>query len=241
MDGILLIDKPEGITSSQVVVKIRKHFKFDKVGHAGTLDPLGTGLLVVLVGKATKQQDTLMGADKKYEGTILLGQSTDTDDVTGEILATAEIPVIDEKVLESVVKHFTGEQEQTAPIYSALKVAGVPSYKRARRGETVTPKTRTVTIHNLELSFEMPNRLRYQVHCSKGTYVRSLARDIGDFLGTKACMETLRRTYSAPYSITDAATLDEVLSSGGKRTVVSVHDCALVFAATTERCPPEEI
>ena len=193
-EDVILVDKPFGLTSSQVVVRLKKQLKLKKVGHAGTLDPIGTGLLVVLVGKATKKQDELMGGVKEYEGEILLGGATDTDDVTGEIIESGsnaffEVGVSERKIqLERAREKFLGTQFQVAPIYSALKVNGQASYKRARRGEKISGKTREITIYDLQLIEREGKRLAYKVRCSKGTYIRSLARDIGDFLGTKGCL-----------------------------------------------------
>lgn len=193
VDGILLLDKPEGITSAEVVRRI-KHKVGGKVGHLGTLDPFATGLLPLCLGEGTKIAQFLNAADKEYEGTILLGVSTDTGDRTGQTTAEEAVPTIDAEMLAKVADRFRGTSKQTPPMYSAVKRDGVPLYKLARQGVEVEREPREITIFDLEMKVSGENQLSFRVACSKGTYVRVLAEDIGRELGTVAHLSELRRT-----------------------------------------------
>jgi tRNA pseudouridine55 synthase len=206
-----LVDKPEGVSSFWVVRKLRWLCKVKKVGHAGTLDPFATGLLIVLTGKGTRHQDAFMGQSKTYEADFMLGQSSDTCDRTGqvEIRYEGECP-FDEPTLEKALDTFRGEITQQVPAFSAVKVRGKRLYKSARMGEEVERPSRQVEIHSLDvLSFEWP-LLRVRVHCSKGTYIRSIASDLGDLLGTGALVQELRRTSSGEYYIQKALTIEDL-------------------------------
>lgn len=218
MNGALIIDKPSGITSAKVVSTIKRKYSLARVGHCGTLDPLATGVLVVLCGQATRLQSFLMAGKKSYQGVIQLGLSTSTDDIEGEILVEDIcLNFCEEKELAvwagELERKFLGKQLQTPPQVSAIKVAGQASYKRARKGESVSLKERQIEIFELKLKFISNTELAYEVCCSKGTYVRSLARDIGEYLGSAACIKTLRRTSSEPFSIAQACALDELDSA----------------------------
>lgn len=217
LSGILLIDKPPGITSQQALTKLKKACRLSKVGHAGTLDPFATGLLVVLVGKATRLQEFLLQDHKFYEGVILVGQRTDTDDVTGKLLPSiGDSPSDSELSLRcsELERKFSGVLQQVPPSYSAVHIAGKRAYQLARRGTQMEGKLdfREVTVHEIRLLPLASHRLHYQLHCSKGTYVRSIARDIGEYLGCGACVETLRRTQSGKLSLSQALSLEALVS-----------------------------
>ncbi len=212
-DGILLVDKPSEWTSSDVVVKIRNHFKFSKVGHGGTLDPLATGLLVVLIGKGTKLSDRIMGGDKTYEGTLHLGITTDSQDADGEILEQKDAAHITREMVEAVIEqNYLGDIEQIPPMVSAIKKNGVPLYKMARRGQEIEREPRKIHVSSFEiLEFDNP-LVKFRVRSTKGTYVRTLAHDIGNDLEVGGSLDALRRTESGPLSIDNAHTLDEILA-----------------------------
>ncbi len=213
MDGeLLLIDKPAGITSHDVVDRVRRIKGTRRVGHAGTLDPFATGLLIVGVGPATKELTALVGLDKEYVATARLGATSTTDDIEGDIVENETSSLPSREMIEAVLRHFTGQHEQTAPIYSAKKVGGKKLYELARKGlgDTVTLPTKVVTIHEIELvSYDWP-ALTFRVRSSSGTYIRALARDIGQMLGCGAYLTALRRTKIGSYDIKDAKTLDEL-------------------------------
>lgn len=218
-DGALLVDKVQGLTSAAVVAKVKRHFKLKRVGHAGTLDPLATGLLVVLCGKASKLQALFLESEKVYSGIIRLGLSTDTDDLEGEVQEEdAELQFLKDRPKEELEQRikaaFSGTQEQLPPQYSAINVEGRRSYVRARRGETVVHTPREVSIVWEEIELAAPTELRYRVRCSKGTYIRSLARDIGKFLGSCGCLQSIRRVETGPFEINQAHLLDEIFEHG---------------------------
>jgi tRNA pseudouridine55 synthase len=206
-DGVLLVDKPSGMTSHDVVDSIRRHFRFDKVGHAGTLDPQGTGLLVLMLGRATKLADSLMGHDKTYLGTLRLGVSTDTQDAEGRVLREADPSGVTAEALRERMGALEGDLMHTPPMVSAVKKDGVPLYKLARAGKTVERTPKLVHIYEFRLTrFESP-RADFLLRCSKGVYVRTLCAEIGDALGCGAMLEALRRTRSGPFSLDDALPL----------------------------------
>ncbi|MGH7814475.1 MAG: tRNA pseudouridine(55) synthase TruB [Candidatus Binataceae bacterium] len=214
MDGIILIDKPAGLTSSEAVRRIKRFVKPSRVGHLGTLDPFATGLLPIMIGEATKLAPFIEGGDKEYAGLIRLGAETDTLDRDGAVVRTAAVPAITAEKLAAAAARFTGPIEQVPPVYSAIKRAGVPLYRLARRGDEVEPPPpRNVEIKRLKLSMEGPDAIRFSAACSPGTYARSLARDIGVALGTAAHLEELRRTRNGVFSIADAQPLDEVIAA----------------------------
>jgi tRNA pseudouridine55 synthase len=214
MDAIVLVDKPAGISSAEVVRRIKSRVKPARVGHLGTLDPFATGLLPIMIGEATKLAPYIDGGNKTYAGLIRLGVETDTLDRDGTVLRIAEVPAIDSAEIAEVAARFTGVIEQTPPIFSAIKRDGVPLYKLARRGDDVPPpEPRRVEIKRLDLEIESRDALRFVAVCSPGTYARSLARDIGVVLGTVAHLEELRRTRNGTFSIDDAAPMADVLAA----------------------------
>ena len=216
MDGIILIDKPAGITSSEVVRRIKAIVKPARVGHLGTLDPFATGLLPIMIGEATRLAPFLEGGAKQYQGVIRLGAETDTLDRDGAVVRTAVIPALDRARLDQVAARFRGAIEQTPPIFSALKRGGVRLYDLARRGGQVAPPpARRVEIRALTLEADGAAALRFVVECSAGTYIRSLARDIGVALGSAAYLAELRRIRSGQFAIEDAYPLEQALASLG--------------------------
>ena len=207
IDGALLVDKPLGLSSNAVLQKAKKLFGAAKAGHAGTLDPLASGLLLVLFGEATKFAGPLLDDDKEYLATLKLGEKTSTGDAEGTVLEKKEVQV-SEAQIDAALRGFRGEIEQVPPMHSALKRDGVPLYALARRGETVERAARRVRIAELEkLRFQSPY-VHLRVRCSKGTYVRTLAEDIGAALGSGAHLAALRRTACGRFSVHDAVTLD---------------------------------
>lgn len=212
MTGILLVDKPEDVSSAGVIRALKARLGPAKVGHLGTLDPFASGLLPLCLGEATKIARYLLVEHKAYTGTIHLGAATDTLDRTGKVLEQAPVPALTANALAAVARRFTGRQQQVPPMYSALKRDGVPLYKLARRGVEVERPARTVEITALELTLRDAARVDFQVACSKGTYVRVLAADIGRALGTVAHLEALRRTRVGTFRIEDASTLAGLLA-----------------------------
>ena len=208
-DGALLLDKPVGISSNRALQAAKKLLGAKKAGHAGTLDPLASGLLVLLFGEATKVAGPLLDEDKEYLATVRLGVKTRTGDAEGEVIGTKDSR-ISEAQLAPALARFVGEIEQVPPMYSALKRAGVPLYALARRGESVERPARRVRISEIEnLGFTAPD-LRLRVRCSKGTYIRALAEDIGDALGSYAHLAALRRTASGQFRVEEAVTLEDL-------------------------------
>jgi tRNA pseudouridine55 synthase len=210
-DGVLLVDKPAGMTSHDVVDRVRRHFGFKKVGHCGTLDPAATGLLILVIERATKLQDRLMSDDKTYEGTMLLGVSTDSQDADGEVIAEKPVPPLTEEDIDRAFAKFRGDLQQVPPMVSAVKHQGTPLYKLARKGKTVEREPRLVHIYDLRvLGLELP-RVQLRVACTKGTYVRTLCSDIGDLLGCGAHLYELRRLRSGDFDVKDAHSLKTIL------------------------------
>ena len=209
MHGLLLLDKAVGLSSNAAMQKVRRLFDADKAGHGGTLDPLASGLLPVLFGEACKLAASALEGDKAYEAVVRLGITTSTDDAEGEILTEAPValPGLDERIA-AVLPRFRGRIRQVPPIYSALKVNGKALYRHAREGAPVVPEARDVTIHGLEVLGRDGVDLRLSVACSKGTYIRSLARDLGAALGSGAHLAGLRRTVVGRFDIAEAFTLD---------------------------------
>ena len=229
MNAILLVDKPAGISSAEVVRRVKSRVKPARVGHLGTLDPFATGLLPIMIGEATKLAPFIDGGDKEYAGLIRLGVETDTLDRDGAEVRRADVPAISSEKIAQVTAQFTGAIEQVPPVYSAIKRAGVPLYRLARRGDDVPPpEKRSVEIKRLDLVCEAPDAIRFVATCSPGTYARSLARDIGIALGTVAHLDELRRTRNGAFSIADAIPLADVLAaldSGAPRLpVISLRD-----------------
>ncbi|RME68303.1 MAG: tRNA pseudouridine(55) synthase TruB [Verrucomicrobia bacterium] len=208
-EGVLLIDKPAGITSHDVVDRVRRVLRMKRVGHAGTLDPMATGLMLVLVGKATKLSQYLMSLDKEYEGTVTLGVTTNTHDADGEVVSTKPVPELTEDAVLEVMDTFIGDQYQTPPMFSAIKKEGVPLYKLARKGREIEREPRFIRISEFELLRFAPPELDIRVRCSKGTYIRTLAHDLGEKIGCGGHLSALRRTAIDRFSIDQAIPLDE--------------------------------
>lgn len=211
IDGLLLVDKADGMTSHDVVQHVRRRFQFKKVGHCGTLDPAATGLLMLVIGKATKVQDLLMSEDKVYEGELTLGITTSTQDAEGEIIERSEnLDAITESDIHQAFAQYQGDFYQIPPMVSALKKDGVPLYKLARKGIEVEREPRLVTVYRHEiLSVEIP-RVQFEIVCSKGFYVRTYCHDIGAQLGCGGHLSRLRRTRSGNFSIESAIAWSEL-------------------------------
>jgi tRNA pseudouridine55 synthase len=210
--GILLLDKPEGMSSAGAIRALKPRLGGAKVGHLGTLDPFASGLLPLCVGEATKIARWLLLERKAYEGTIRLGSATDTLDCTGALVGAAPVPAFDQTALDALALRFTGRQRQVPPMYSALKRDGVPLYKLARQGIAVEREAREIEIGVFRLLLRDPERLDFTVECSKGTYVRVLAADVGRSLGTVAHLERLRRTRVGGFHLEQAHTLVALLA-----------------------------
>jgi tRNA pseudouridine55 synthase len=229
LDGVLLVDKPGEHTSHDVVARLRRKLNMKRIGHAGTLDPMATGLMIVLIGKATKISQYLISLDKEYEGTVELGKVTDSQDADGEVLETRPVPPLTEAEVRAAMKGFLGDQYQTPPMYSAIKIDGVPLYKSARKGVEVEREPRFIRVMNFDLThFELP-RFDFRLRCSKGTYVRTIAHDLGQKLGCGGHLARLRRTATDKFNVTQALTLDQIealsLSEIEKR-LIPVHQAA---------------
>lgn len=208
-NGIIIIYKEQGFTSFDVVAKLRGICGQKKIGHTGTLDPDATGVLPVCLGNATKVCDMLTDGDKTYQAVLLLGKETDTQDMTGTVLAEKPVTA-DEQMVSEVIRSFCGKQMQIPPMYSALKVNGQKLCDLARAGKTVERKARKITVYDIVIcEMDLP-RVTIEVHCSKGTYIRTLCHDIGQKLGCGGCMESLRRTRAAGFTIEQALTLSQV-------------------------------
>ncbi len=209
--GILLIDKPAGITSADVTNRLKRKFRFKRIGHGGTLDPFATGLLIVLTGEATKVARFLLEGEKEYEAEATLGSETDTGDLTGEVVNRCESENLSREEWQEFAKSWTGTVRQTPPAYSAIKVKGKPLYEYARAGEEVQIPAREVTIRELEVLEATAQIMKFRVRCSGGTYVRALAADLAMAAGTCAHLTALRRTASSSFRVADALTLDSAL------------------------------
>ena len=213
-DGALLVDKPKGITSFGVVKKVRWALGVKKVGHAGTLDPMATGLLILLVGRdATRQQDRFMGLPKVYTGTLRLGQTTASYDAETPVEEEADASGVTDADLEAARTGFVGEILQRPPVYSAIKKGGERLYKKARRGEEVEVEPRPTTVYAYEITGRRGDDVDFRVECSKGTYIRSLAHDLGQALGVGAHLVALRREAIGPFCVDEAFALDDVVAA----------------------------
>ena len=212
MNGIVIVDKPQDWTSQDVTARLRRVFNTRRIGHGGTLDPMATGVLPVFVGRATRGVEFFEHAEKTYETVLRLGITTDTEDISGTVLTEQDAFVTGE-MLEEVLKRFRGEILQVPPMYSALKINGQKLVDLARKGKTVERKPRPITIHELTvLGFEAEG-IRLRVRCSKGTYIRTLCKDIGEALGCGGCMAQLRRVQAGEYTIAEAVPLMELLEA----------------------------
>jgi len=210
-DGLLLIDKPVGMTSHDVVDAIRGAFRFRKVGHGGTLDPMATGLLILMIGRGTKVSERIMTFDKTYEGVMRLGIETDTEDADGRVVAEHDPSGVGEAAVVATLAVRQGDQMQMPPMVSAVKKKGVPLYKLARKGKTVEREPRLIHVYEFSLLGFDPPRASFRLRCTKGTYVRTLCADIGRELGCGAFLESLRRTQSGAFDVADARPLDDAL------------------------------
>ena len=212
MNGIVIVDKPQGWTSQDVTARLRRVFSTRRIGHGGTLDPMATGVLPVFVGRATRAVEFFEHAEKTYEATLRLGMKTDTQDITGTVLEERPVTVTEQDIL-NVLPAFRGEILQIPPMSSALKVHGQKLYDLARKGKEVERQPRPITIHELELLHFDGQDARIRVRCSKGTYIRTLCEDMGEKLGCLGCMAALRRTRAGEYTIEKAVPLQTLLDA----------------------------
>jgi tRNA pseudouridine55 synthase len=210
LEGVLLVDKPSEHTSHDVIARLRGKLRMRKIGHAGTLDPMATGLLIVLVGRATRVSQFIISLDKEYEGTIELGRTTDSQDAEGETMETRPVPPLAEQQVQSAMNGFLGDQYQIPPMYSAIKIGGVPLYKKARRGEEVEREPRFIRVMSWELTRLSLPRADFRLRCTKGTYVRTLAHDLGTKLGCGAHLSALRRTATDRFNVAQALTMEQI-------------------------------
>ena len=226
-DGALLIDKPAGPTSHDIVDNIRRQFRIKKVGHCGTLDPNATGLLIILLGRGTKLSEKLMSDDKIYAGTMKLGETTDSYDVDGELVASLPVPPLTLAQLNELAATFIGDQMQMPPMVSAVKIKGVPLYKMARKGIEVERKPRLIHIYKFQFSQYEEPLAQFRIACTKGTYVRAIAHDLGQKAGCGAHLVTLRRLVSGKFDITGAIPFEDVLKLSSfeleKRVIPFLH------------------
>src|SRR5438093_8574151 len=209
-DGVLLVDKAEGMTSHDVVALTRRKLDTKKIGHCGTLDPIATGLLLLTVGRGTKVQDLLMSEDKEYAGTFVLGVTTDTQDRQGEVIQQRPVPALDENQIRTVFEKFRGDFYQMPPMVSAKKHGGVPLYKLARQGKVVEREPRLVHVYRYTIDGVALPEIDFSVLCSKGFYVRTYAHDIGEILGCGAHLKSLRRTKSGRFDVANAVSVAQI-------------------------------
>lgn len=212
IDGILLVDKPSGLTSHDVVDRIRRRFKIEKVGHAGTLDPQATGLLLIMVGRGTRLSNMLITGDKTYEGIFRLGIATDTQDADGRPVREGDFSHVTREMLTAEMRKLTGDIMQIPPMVSAVKIGGVPLYQLARKGQTVERQPKLIHVYEFSLHDFTPPRAAFSIRCTKGTYVRTLCADIGDTLNCGAHLESLRRTVCGGYHVANAIGLEKILA-----------------------------
>lgn len=242
MDGIVIVDKPRDWTSQDVTARLRRVFGTRRIGHGGTLDPMATGVLPVFVGRATRAVEFFEHAEKTYETVLRLGITTDTEDMTGTVLTEEKVSFTEEQLQETLVA-FRGEILQVPPMYSALKVNGQKLCDLARKGKTVERQPRPVTIHELTLVERGENTLRLRVRCSKGTYIRTLCKDIGEKMGCGGCMESLRRVAAGEYTTREAVPLQTLLDTEepekylrGVDTMFRNHPAVTLTANQETRC-----
>ena len=241
MNGIVIVDKPEGWTSQDVVSKLRGVLKTRRIGHGGTLDPMATGVLPVFVGRATRGVEFFEHAEKTYETLLRLGITTDTEDITGTVLTERDVFVTGTMV-EEVLSKFRGEIMQIPPMYSALKVNGQKLYDLARKGKEVERQPRPITIHELTLLGMEADGIRLRVRCSKGTYIRTLCKDIGEALGCGGCMAQLRRVTAGEYTIAQSVPLKTLIESENPEQYLLAVDSMfktypeVILTAKQEKC-----
>ena len=222
LDGVLLVDKAEGMTSHDVVALIRRKLGIKKVGHCGTLDPIATGLLLLTIGRGTKVQDLLMSEDKEYAGTLMLGITTSTQDRQGEIVDQRPVPGLAENEIRAAFEKFRGDFYQMPPMVSAKKHGGVPLYKLARQGKVVEREPRFVHVYRYTIDRIAPPEIDFSVLCSKGFYVRTYVHDIGELLGCGAHLKSLRRIKSGRFDLVRAITVDEIKTAAREEIVQRV-------------------
>ena len=231
LDGILLLDKPQGMSSNGALQVARRLFRAEKGGHTGSLDPLATGLLPLCFGEATKIAGLLLGSRKAYDTVAVLGTTTDTDDADGAPLRERPVPPLDVATVEAALAPLTGRIRQRAPIYSALKQGGEPLYTKARRGDVIEAPERDVEVHGIEILDIAPHRLSLRVECGSGTYVRSLVRDLGEALGCGAHVGALRRLWVDPFRQPRMVTLEALQAIAGQGGESALDACLLPVEA----------
>lgn len=230
--GVLLVDKDQGFTSHNAVALCRRVLQTKKVGHCGTLDPMATGMLIVVIGKATKMQDLLMCEDKVYTATMKLGVETNSQDADGEVVAEKPTDDLTEDAIRAAFEHFNGEFDQVPPMYSAVKINGVPCYKLARKGKEVERKARHVSVLDYEITrIDLETaEVDFTVHCTKGFYVRTYAHDIGQFLGCGAHLTALRRIRSGKFDISEAVDVPTLKAAGREELLARLLSVEKVLA-----------
>lgn len=224
MDGIIIINKPKGYTSHDIVGKVRKIYNTKKVGHTGTLDPNATGVLPILIGKATKLSSYLTEHNKQYIATLKLGEKRDTGDSEGKIIKTEEVPPLNKENIEEILKSFLGKQLQTPPMYSAIKINGKKLYEYARVGKVVEIPKREIEIYNIKLNNIKESEIEFLVDCSKGTYIRSLCEDIAKKIGTLGFMKELIRTKVDKFDIENSYSLEELEENKENVKIISIEE-----------------
>jgi tRNA pseudouridine55 synthase len=210
LEGVLLVDKPGEHTSHDVIARLRGKLRMRKIGHAGTLDPMATGLLIVLIGKATRVSQFIISLDKEYEGTIELGRTTDSQDAEGETMETRPVPELTPAQVQAAIQGFLGDQYQIPPMFSAIKIGGVPLYKKARQGEEVEREPRFIRVMSWDMTRFASPHIDFRLRCTKGTYVRTLAHDLGTKLGCGAHLSALRRTATDRFNVSQALTMEQI-------------------------------
>ena len=242
MNGIVIVDKPQDWTSQDVTARLRRVFNTRRIGHGGTLDPMATGVLPVFVGRATRGVEFFEHAEKIYEATLRLGIHTDTEDITGTVLEEREVRISEEEFL-GILPKFRGKIQQIPPMYSALKINGQKLCDLARKGKEVERPSREIEIFELTCLAFSGNTARLRIHCSKGTYIRTLCKDIGQVLGCGGCMESLRRVSAGEYTIGDAVPLAQLLETDHPEqylrpvdTMFRNHPAITLTPKQTERC-----
>lgn len=240
MNGIVIVDKPQGWTSQDVVSKLRGVFRTRRIGHGGTLDPMATGVLPVFVGRATRGVEFFEHAEKVYETVLQLGVVTDTEDTTGTVLEQRPVEVAESRLLQ-VLEQFRGEILQIPPMYSALKVNGKKLYELARQGKEVERKARPVTIYELTCLAFHGDTVRLRVHCSKGTYIRTLCKDIGQALGCGGCMAELRRVQAGSYTEKQAVSLQELIEAQDPAAYLAPVDSMFAGYPAVKLTPKQEL
>lgn len=228
-NGVVILNKGENMSSQSAVLKVKRLFGVDKAGHTGTLDPLATGVLPILIGRAVKASEYVTSEDKHYSATLLLGIETDTEDITGAILSTSDRIPSEDEVMDAITK-MVGKITQTPPMYSAIKVGGKKLYELAREGKVIDRPSREVTIYSIDAKRLSEKEYKLDVHCSKGTYIRTLLADIGRLLGVGGVMKTLCRTECAGYALDNAYTLDEIEAMTADERLTLIHPTEELFS-----------